>query len=284
MVPLLIAGIVAAAAATAQGVHKAVVNNQAQKRNREKLDELLVEERSGEEHGLTPETKRAMTMQLNTPVQAAAQQGQNRAEQIQAAVGGEASGADVGRLRTEEARINAKGAQDAAMAIFQADELKKVENKNKLQNEIEQRIGMQTAMKNDDVDSVYGGIAQGASTMGQTLGAPPGTGAMQGGAGVPPSGPSVLPNDGGMPGGAPPSSYARSAGPTGGEADAPKMAAQKIAGAASPTTNAGALGSAGSQAFANEADMKDLYHMAKKHPELMAQMYVNRMESTRRIS
>jgi hypothetical protein len=60
-------------------------------------------------------------------------------------------------------------------------------------------------------------------------------------------------------------------------------AANAIAGTAAPT-NGGTLAKAGATAFADEAEMKDLYHMAKKHPDLMAQMYVNRMDSTRRIS
>lgn len=168
LVPL-IAGGISAAAGAAGGIAPTLANNQLQKRNREKLDELLQREKQGK-LGLTPAQQRILDQRLQSPVAAAAAEARSRAEQIQAA-GGVQSGADLSRLRTEQTRQVATGAQQAALQVAMADEAARASQLD----EIEQRSQMKAQMKADDIAQILGAVSQTAGTVGLAAGSVPGT-------------------------------------------------------------------------------------------------------------
>lgn len=150
-----------------QGIVGSLANNPQQKRNREQLDELLTREKAGT-LGLTGDQRQVLDQQLNAPVAAAAQQARSRAEAIQAAAGSGASGADLSRLRTEQSRTQALGAQNAAAQIGAADLAAQQQQKN----EIEQRTALKSALRADDYNQIFAGLAQGAETAGSVAGVP----------------------------------------------------------------------------------------------------------------
>jgi hypothetical protein len=169
MLGALIAGGISAAAGAASGIAPTLANNQLQKRNREKLDELLAREKQGL-LGLTPAQQRILDQRLQAPIAAAANEARTRAEQIQAA-GGVTSGADLSRLRTEQSRQLAGGAQAAAMQVAQADQAAKAAQLD----EIEQRDRLKAQMKADDYAQILGAVSETAGATGLLAGSPPGT-------------------------------------------------------------------------------------------------------------
>lgn len=161
-----------AVAGIAQGIGDAKANDPLQKRNSRKLAELVHQERTGE-LGLSGSERTLLDQQLMSPVAAAAAAQRRRGEQLLASAGGVggASGADLARLREEQARSTGAAAQNASLQIAQADQARKLQQ----ENEIEQRKAMQAALKRDDWNAVWGNISQGLGTVGAMAGAPPGT-------------------------------------------------------------------------------------------------------------
>lgn len=240
----------------AQGILNTTINNEAQKRNKAKLEDLLQLERQ-DRLGLDPTQQRLMDQQLNAPVARAAQDAQQRAERIAATAGSGASGADLARLRQEAAQIRGAGGQDAALAIQQAN----AERELAQQNEIEQRIGLKAAMKRDDWDSVFNAASQVGGALGQTAGAPPstqgiGTGTATG------SAPGELAAPGEIP-------------ELGGEADSAGEAAAAVSDAASMARSKPPPGT-GTASF-SEAELSQFEDVAARDPKLFGQMFLAAM-------
>jgi len=156
-----------AAVGIGQAVQSVKANDELQKRNKMKLDQLLQRERTGE-LGLSGTQKTLLDQQLNSPIAAMAAQGRERGEQLMAASGG-GSGADLSRLRTEQARTVSDASQNAALQIAAANEQRRQEERN----EIEQRAAAQAAMKRDDVNSTFGALSDGLGAVGALAGMPP---------------------------------------------------------------------------------------------------------------
>lgn len=152
----------------AQGIASAVADQGYQKRNKEQLNALLAREKAGT-LGLTGQQRGILDQSLNAPVAAAAAQARSRAEQIQAS-SGDGSGADLSRLRVEQGRTQAAGAQQAALQIAQADDAAQQMQKS----EIEQREALKGSLRRDDYNSIFSGLQQAAAAGGQLAGVPKG--------------------------------------------------------------------------------------------------------------
>lgn len=139
--------------------------------NKAKLDSLMKREKAGN-LGLSGVEKDLLSSQLNDPVRAAAAQQEQRAALAAASAGPGASGADLARLRTERGRTVADAAQQAALQIAQADILRTQQQRA----EIEQRLGFQNAMRQQDIASIVGALTQGAGALGSVAGSAPGVG------------------------------------------------------------------------------------------------------------
>lgn len=111
------AGIAAATAAITAAVRAR--KSALEKKHEEELDKLLQKQRTTG-LGLTPQEQRLREQQLIAPVQQAAEAGRARGEAIGAATG-QTSGADISRLRQEQARVIGTGAQRAQQAITTED-------------------------------------------------------------------------------------------------------------------------------------------------------------------
>ncbi|HEY6866245.1 MAG TPA: hypothetical protein VI792_03245 [Candidatus Eisenbacteria bacterium] len=159
-----------AAGGLGAGIGSTFQNNKQQRYNNQQLDELLNRQAHGQ-LGLTPQQQDLYTHQMLTPIQATAQQMQNQQAQALAARGDTASGADLARLRTEQARTIAGAQQQAGQQLMAANEAAKLQQRN----EIEQRLGEQAAMRRDDYNQILGGITQTAGAFGAAAGAAPGT-------------------------------------------------------------------------------------------------------------
>lgn len=266
MNPMLIAAAIAALAGTAQGIAKSTTNNKAQRHNKAALEALMAKEEQGN-LGMSPEEKQQLSQQLNVPVQQAAAQGQQRAEQI-AAASGQSSGADLSRLRTERDRATSTGAQQAALAVSGANQMRADEQRN----ELEQRLGMQTAMRQDDWKDGFMGLNQGATVLGGAMAAPPGSTTGATGSGATP------PAAAGAPGATARTSVPGATGAPdaagAGEAIAGGAPAGMMARTAEPT-------SSGPPAM-SETEMKQMRTLAEQNPQLFAQMFLARYDSTGR--
>lgn len=156
-------------ASIGSGVAGAVNNDDEQKRNKEQLATLLQHEKRGT-LGLSPDQQTYMTNQLVSPVQRAATQMQTRGEQAQA-VSGNNSGAALARLREEQSRTVSGAQQSAAQQLLAAQAQAVAQQKN----EIEQRVAQKAAFRQDDWNSILGGIQGAAGPAGALAGAAPGT-------------------------------------------------------------------------------------------------------------
>lgn len=170
MDPVTLALLIGGGLGAVQGIGSSMANNQQQKYNREQLDELMKLQASGG-LGLTPDEQRLMDQQLMNPVQAAASQMQTAQQQALAASNGGASGAQLARLRQEQARTITGAQQQAASQILAADQARALQQKN----EIEARQAAKAAYKQDDFNAILGGLSQLAGPIGMLAGAPPGT-------------------------------------------------------------------------------------------------------------
>lgn len=169
-IPLLpIIGAATGVAGTAGGVASSFANNEVQRANKKRLEELERLDAAGK-LGLNPVEQQQLQAQLYNPVQRAAAEGRVNAEKMQAAMG-TTSAADLADLRQQQVRTNAAGARDAAMAVRGANEQKKVMQ----QQEMESRRGAKAQMKADDIATIMGALSKGAAAGGAIAGAPEGT-------------------------------------------------------------------------------------------------------------
>lgn len=168
MDPLLLGlGGLAGAAGLAGSVAASTTNNELQRSNRAELERLKRLQAAGQ-LGLDPVQQQRLQAELHNPVQRAAAEGRMAAEQQLASMG-RASAGDLSRVRTEQARLNAAGARDAAMAARQANAQKK-----KAQiAEIQDREAAKAQFRKDDVSTILGGIRGGAGAAGAIAGAGP---------------------------------------------------------------------------------------------------------------
>ena len=168
MLPLIAAAAVPAALGAAGNILGTMTNNQLQRRNKAKLEDLLNLEDQGA-LGLSPVEQRRMTQALVSPVQQAAALGRQRAEQLAAANPG-ASAGDLAQLRKEEVGARAQGAMAAGAQIEDANSAKVAQQKA----EIEQRMQAKARMRADDMTGILQGATEAAGAAGAALGAPPG--------------------------------------------------------------------------------------------------------------
>jgi hypothetical protein len=140
-----------------------------EKFNKQKAEDLYAKERTGD-LGLSGEQKQLATQQMMQPVQNAAAAGQKRAEQIMAA-GGQGNGADLARLRQENAQTVSQGGQNAMAQLagmdLQAQEAQK--------QELEQRLQPKDQMRLRDYNIAGDMFSQASGAIGKLAGAPPGT-------------------------------------------------------------------------------------------------------------
>lgn len=166
---LALAGLVGGGAAgIGQGIAGALGNNGEQKLVNQQLDRLTRKKQQGN-LGLSGEQQQMMDQALNAPVQNAAAQARSRAEQI-AAASGSSSGADLSRLRQEQGRTVATGAQNAAAQIQSAD----VQKRQQQLDEINRLTALKSGLKQDDYSSIFGGLSQVAGAAGGAAGVPKG--------------------------------------------------------------------------------------------------------------
>jgi len=152
----------------AQGVANALPT-QTDKANKKRLEELTRLKQAGQ-LGLGGREEQLLSARLTQPVQQAAQQAQSRTEALQAASGG-TSGADLSRLRTEQARTLSAGAQVAGAQVEAAN----LAAKRAQENEIEQRRAAVSQRKKDAINSIFGGATQAAGAAGAIAGSVPET-------------------------------------------------------------------------------------------------------------
>jgi hypothetical protein len=168
--PLLLGlGGVAAAGGLAGSIVASTTNNELQRSNRAELERLKRLQAAGQ-LGLDPVQQQRLQAELYNPVQRAAAEGRMAAEQQMASMG-RASAGDLSRVRTEQARLNAAGARDAAMATRQADAQKKQAQRT----EIQEREAAKAQYRKDDVSTILGGVRGGAGAAGALIGAGPDT-------------------------------------------------------------------------------------------------------------
>ena len=163
------AGLAAAAALSAAlGTGQAIAGAKKtafDKRNKEKLDELLgLEERGG--LGLTGAERRIQERGLMNPVRQAASATRRQAEALQA---GSASGADLARLRSEQTGAIAGAGERAALALDAADARKEAAQRQ----ELAQRSAIQEERRAAREASVLSGLGQAAGVAGQLAGGVP---------------------------------------------------------------------------------------------------------------
>lgn len=149
-----------------QGIANTIANNPEQKLVKQQLDELNRKKAAGN-LGLTGEQQQLMSQSLNAPVQNAAAQGRARAEQIAASMGG-SSGADLSRLRQEQGRTVAMGAQNAAQQVAAAN----LAAKQQQLDEINRLTAMKSGLRSDDYNSIFSGLSQMAGAAGGMAGVP----------------------------------------------------------------------------------------------------------------
>lgn len=169
MDPITIGLLASQGLGVAQGIGSSFANNELQKRNRERLDELLARENQGK-LGLTPAQQRLLDQRLQAPVAAAASDQRANSEQFMAA-GGTSTGRDLSQLRREQVNTRAGGAVEAALQTLAADE----QAQRQQEQEIESRMQAKYAMKADDMEKIFGALQQGAGVVGAAAGQPPAT-------------------------------------------------------------------------------------------------------------
>lgn len=170
MDPFTAALLIGGGVGLAGGIAQTTANNPSQRLNRQRLDELLNLQRSGG-LGLTSTEERLMGQQATDPVRREATANRTRMEQLMAAAGSSASGADLSRLRQEEGKMVGDAVGAAALAVRGAD----MQKKQAQLNEIEARTGVKGQMRGDDMAAIFGAASQLAAPVGLALGAPPGT-------------------------------------------------------------------------------------------------------------
>lgn len=168
MLPFLIPLAATSLLGAGQGIANALSDQNQQRANKNRLDRLLARQKQGN-LGLSDTQQQLLDRQLVAPVAQQAATQRSRAEQIQASMGSGASGADLARLRGEQASTNAAAAQNAALQVRAADQ----QAKQAQRNEIEQRLALQTAQRQGDLSAIFGGASQMAGAAGALAGAPP---------------------------------------------------------------------------------------------------------------
>lgn len=169
MDPVTLALLAAGGLSGVQGIIQSTANNPLQQRNREELDKLLALEQSGG-LGLTPTQQRTYSHTLMDPVRQAAAAARSQNEQLQTALGGSSSGADLSRLRQEEQRQVGGAAQNAALQLAALNEAAMQGQKR----EIEQRTALKSGLREDDTRNILGGLAAAGGALGAAAGVPPG--------------------------------------------------------------------------------------------------------------
>lgn len=255
MLPGLAAGATGALGLAQAGVN-ILANNEAQKRNREKLEQLMRMEAGGQ-LGLTGTEERLMQRRMNDPVAQAAQAAQSRAARIAATMGEGASGGDLAQLRQEAQQLRAGGAQNTALAVSEADRAAAEQQKN----EIEQRMALKLAMRRDDIDQAFNAASQLAGAAGQAAGAPPNTEGVTDGSSTGAAGGDV------GAGGGEASTAAEGSGTS------PDASGAADAVAAMDSGAAASRGQAPNTGRLSKAETKQLSDLAEKDPRMFAQIF-----------
>lgn len=183
--PIPLGLLIAGGAGAAQAISP-LVKTKAEKRNEQELERLLDLQARGQ-LGLSAKEQQLRQQQYVSPVKSAAMQAQERAEAV-AAGAGQASAADLSRLRTETTREIAEGAQQAQMRMLEED----VQRQAQQRAEIEQRMAAEEARGLERRRGVLEGVGQIAGAAGALAGQVPETMRMYGEFGAPLRDPQAL--------------------------------------------------------------------------------------------
>lgn len=157
--PFTIALLGSAAGGVGQAIAGAVPTQQS-RFNKARIDELLRLQKAGT-LGLDPEERAALTRAQLQPVRELATEARTRQEAA-AAGAGDASVADLQRLRAAEAGTVSEAARRAGQAV----EVTSLERAQQQRTELDQRLAAQAARSGDIVEGVVGAAGGVASTLG----------------------------------------------------------------------------------------------------------------------
>ena len=154
-------GALGAGVGAAQAIGDVAGLGKAKKQNREELERLIAMRNEGR-MGLSEEEQAILQSGLTAKTQASAASTRRRAEQL-GATGGIRSGADLARLRQEEAQTVGRAGAQNVLTVRAASE----ERRREQERELAARQAADTRLGSDQRAAAFGGIGEGLQAAGQ---------------------------------------------------------------------------------------------------------------------